>query len=216
VTPISRPQYVDILVGRMLHLRERVDVRWLIVFDKSKESTLKPYFSANAFDWITVVGFHTEGSVSGNMERNAALDYLATNADLNQSEGFLFFLDDDNAPPSNLYENMGSLDSAITYFGDQLSCDKSVRLHTEPDMMTLFRAGKEVDLVNRVDTATFLISLSMWRSVEKSTPLRWTNVGVADGLFFTAFVRKDFFSNRQFARLENRSIQFFYNALKCP
>ena len=216
ITPVSRPDNPEILTSRMLLLRQCIDVRWIVV---SCTPTLLP---KKAFKWITQIVPQPSRGGFGNIERNAALDYIATDAQLQHSDGFLYFLDDNNLPPSNLCENLQSLDAQVTYFGDQFGCGSRLRLPSTPDMMTSLGS----DLVGKVDTGMFLVSLSMWRSVEYHEKvagrlgLRWTTSYHHDKIFFSQFLNSTRSSqgigwDQQFRHLHPSKVQFLYNAITC-
>jgi glycosyltransferase involved in cell wall biosynthesis len=109
ITPSIRPD-------NLLLIEKEIDFsyieKWVIVYDGSKIIENPKLFADNS-KIIELV--HSEsGSISGNAQRNFALDYIK------DMDGYVYFLDDDNSIHKDLYKLLDNLEDDRMYtFGQK-------------------------------------------------------------------------------------------------
>lgn len=223
ITPLSRVNNVPVLMARILPVRECFNVKWLLVFsaESSGHWSEHKYFENDSFPWIVQLKTPLKGhpSISGHVERNIALDFMQRTPGLRDGDGFMYFLDDDNLPPIGLCT--APMDTDAIYFGDQFTYNavsKSMKVRKNSvipsEDMFRFKTGTEVEhrLVKHVDTGTFLLPLSKWRSLE-ALAIRWKPIYIHDGIFFSDVIVQLLGPTLQFYRINDKA-HFFYNGME--
>ena len=141
---------------------------WFIVYD-GKAIRENPHLFQGE-DKITELVYYDPNSISGNGQRNHALDILETRPYANNT--YVYYLDDDNIVHPSLYSLLERIEANHIYTFDQVR-PTTVYPHT-----TLL-PGNCVEL-NKIDTAMFLIDANLCKGV------RWVlDKYNADGYYIT-------------------------------
>ncbi len=138
ITPSTRP-------SNLLRIRDSIDFdyvdEWIIVYDGNKISE-NPHVFINEGNPKIKEYIHTSAGISGNPQRNFALDHV-------QNENtYLYFLDDDNLIHKDLYKLLDIVDRGKIYTFDQ---DKRIN-------------GNNIQPC-QIDTAMFLIDFKLCKSI---------------------------------------------------
>ncbi len=119
ITPCSR-------INNLSKIKKSIDFKkikkWIIVYDVNAIKKQKKLFTKSKS--INEFFLKDETSVSGNAQRNFALDYLNKKKDKNF---YIYFLDDDNILHKNFYkiiEKLNNYNSKMIYTFDQLRKQK--------------------------------------------------------------------------------------------
>lgn len=186
ITPCSRPENLKHVIKSI-----NFPCMWYIVFDMELEEYEK---IVNSEDYsflkeIWIKTMHTKGGVSGNKQRNMALDEIKS--------GFVYVLDDDNLMHEYFYEKTceiihknGNL-KGILY--SQSLPDNQVRF-VDPNMV----------VVNRIDQAQYLLDYSLLKTI------RYEQLYNADGIL----IENIFKNNRELFYINNTTVITYYNKLK--
>ncbi|MBA3238119.1 MAG: glycosyltransferase [Parachlamydiaceae bacterium] len=159
ITPSMRPNNL-ITVYDSINF-DYVD-EWIIVYDGSKISE-NPNLFAHAKNGKIKEYIHTSEGISGNPQRNYALDHVQND------DTYLYFVDDDNVIHQDLYQLLDILDDGKMYTFDQ-----ERRLN-----------GDCIEL-GRIDTAMVLIDFKLCKDS------RWIlNEYAADFYFFNECYQKN-------------------------
>ena len=89
--------------------------KWIIVYDGTKIANNFKLFNLNKI--IEFVHLSKKNEVSGNAQRNFALDFICEN--YSSEKYFIYFLDDDNIIHPNLYKLIKNIDYNKFYTFDQ-------------------------------------------------------------------------------------------------
>lgn len=143
ITPVSRKKNLKNLYNS---INWRDVTGWIIVYDKKIfKDNLNLY--KNNSKVIELVNENLE-SVSGNSQRNAALDYL-----LNKKiDTFIYFLDDDNIIHPNFFNIFKNLQRGKIYTFNQQKKSRSIRL------------GNDIRLYH-IDMAMFVGDFSLLKEI---------------------------------------------------
>lgn len=137
ITPCIRP-------SNLPTIRNSIDFNyvdeWIIVYDGSKISK-NPHVFINEGNPKIKEYIHTSEGISGNPQRNYALDHISN------EDTYLCFLDDDNLLHKDLYKLLGIIDSGKMYTFDSKD----------------YRNGNYIAL-GQIDTAMFLIDFKLCKS----------------------------------------------------
>ncbi len=156
ITPCSREGNLRKIEDSILTGTSTEKVNWMIVQDLER-STIRPLFPVQR--WIECLNI--SGGVSGNLQRNYALDNLST-------KGWLYFLDDDNLLHHDFYRviSQAKLDfpDALAFTFSQELPDGSVRL------------GNDIRVCH-IDQAQFIVHTDLIGT------LRYEQKYEADGIF---------------------------------
>ncbi|MBA3604026.1 MAG: glycosyltransferase, partial [Parachlamydiaceae bacterium] len=151
ITPSMRPENLQ-RVKNSINF-DYVD-EWIIVYDGSK-ITKNPYLFKNKENGKIKEYIHTSKGVSGNPQRNFALDHVQN------EDTYLYFVDDDNVIHKDLYKLLNILDDEKIYTFDQYNRIK----------------GNSIVLGN-IDTAMVLIDYKLCKKI------RWTLMEYAADFFY--------------------------------
>lgn len=202
ITPCSRTYNLAEILLSILEAKKDLDihVNWLIAFDGSKvaEQDIKTLinFHRPGIDDIDITPLYVtnDKSVSGNAQRNEALDLV--------SEGFVYFLDDDNIiHPEFLRFLLKTIEANGSDIG--ILCPQLIDNYTRIRTIDSFSVK-----VGGVDIAQFCVPAS-WVS-----NTRWTlSKYVADGIFlctiYKAYSDRFIFAQKPLAyynKLQEREI----------
>lgn len=211
ITPSNRPSLLTKSIFHVLPLQECFDVHWVIVHTAADKRISRAPFFRDVFPWIIEIFSYNEKSISGNHERNVAIEHVVGIA----SSGLVYFLDDDNTLPADMCRVQQLLSDEKMYYADQYHCDAHrVKVKTDWLESGLKCTNKEcprVDLVLKMDSGSFLTPVSMI----KKHKIMWTlDAYKADGIFFTALVNAIRQEKRNVHRFERlTSINFRFNEL---
>lgn len=168
ITPCSRPENLQRLYNSI-----NFPCIWYIVFDLDKKEYAtkifdNPDYSFLQNEWIKI--FAEKGGVSGNLQRNKALDAI--------EKGFVYFLDDDNLMHPNFYKTTINIlnenpDKRCIFYSQQLAQNKIRSVDS-----TTIKAG-------RIDQAQFLIHTDL---IGKK---RYIQKYEADGLFIQEIFKQN-------------------------
>lgn len=159
ITPCVRPE-------NLLKIRESIDFNyvdeWIIVYDKSKVPENPLVFAGEGNAKIKEY-LHTSPGISGNPQRNYALDLLKN------KDTYIYFLDDDNLVHEDLYKLLDIVDDGRIYTFNQKD---------------RIRDGRIVP--GRIDTAMFLIDSKLCKTV------RWElDIYAADFIFIDECIKNN-------------------------
>jgi hypothetical protein len=159
ITPCSRPENIPKIMESInfdfIH-------EWIIVYDGKNIDSILEFDNPKIKEYI-----HTdEKSIKGTSQRNYGLDVLT-----DSSNGYVYFLDDDNYIHHSLYKLINNLEPGNIYTFNQEN-NKIGNL-----------LGNTIR-VNRIDTAMFLVPISFTKNI------RWNNSGTHDGEFITEIYNK--------------------------
>ena len=134
ITPSIRPENLQ-------KISETIDFsyiyKWIIVYDMKKITENPRLFSDNSK--IVEMMYYDEESISGNAQRNVALDYLMSENNDNENEKlnnkYVYFLDDDNSINPDMYKLMYKL----------------LNNEIEPNMLYTFGQKRSIDIFPYVD-----------------------------------------------------------------
>lgn len=178
ITPCSRPENLETMAKSI-----NFDCRWVISFDMDFDQFMntisKDEMSFLKKHWITPL--HVKGGVSGNAQRNLAIDSIR--------DGFIYCLDDDNLMHPEFYEATKEIlannpDAKCIFYSQDVQWRHIGVRAVNPSSVR----------VNGIDQAQFLISRELIGNE------RYQQKYEADGLF----IQKIFKEN-------DRSIFYFYN-----
>ena len=162
ITPCSRVSNLQRIADSLT--KSKYPIKWHIVADMD-ETELPLYTTV---DTEVIFCPSKNLGLSGNPQRNRALG--------NITEGYVYFLDDDNILHPDLLTTI-ALDYYHAFYFHQANRDGSIRLKASPDSV--------LKGVGYVDTAQFLLPADMVLNE------RWDNFDYcADGHFFGAVYRK--------------------------
>ena len=99
ITPCSRYENLPKLKESIKEGLDNFNVKWIIVYDSKKGEKQNPFQD----EWIEFYNYSDKNSVSGNGQRNFALNKINT-------ETWVYFLDDDNIIHENLWQVLSSED----------------------------------------------------------------------------------------------------------
>ena len=161
ITPCCRPENLQ-------HLFKSINFtyvnRWLIAHDVTKTNGV----FTGVFNHPKITEFGVSGGISGNPQRNAALDQVKS--------GLIYFLDDDNIIHPNFWELVPQMNEDHFYTFDQLRMDMFAN---KPGGIM----GGEEPRLRKIDTAQYVVPAYMcgvWKE-----ELYW-----ADGLFIEEIYEK--------------------------
>jgi len=168
ITPCSRENNLILLFNSI-----NFSCDWYIVFDKTHDEAIsiidRDEFSFLDKPWIHVK--YTKGGVSGNKQRNLALEEI--------SNGWLYFLDDDNLVHPDFFkvadEIISNNNKLKCIFFSQVKNEKGEIRGVEPNHVR----------VNFIDQAQFLIERSLIGE------LRYEQKYEADGIFIQNIFRNN-------------------------
>lgn len=157
ITPCSRPENLSV-ISKSINI-PKVAYRWIVVIDGRPEDC-SATFPKNA-----EIYFHKkEGSISGNAQRNYALNLIDKQEKPRGLRSYVYFLDDDTLLHPDLYSAIQYIDNDFIHFNQQTIDGKH-------------RVGGIVK-VNQVDSGNVLVSRLL---IGDS---RWINrIYNADGVF---------------------------------
>ena len=144
ITPSIRPD-------NLLKIKESIQFdyvdQWIIVYDGKKIKENPKLFSSDKI----VEYVHTGDGISGNPQRNFALDQI-TNLDT-----YIYFLDDDNIIHPDLYSILNTLDDEKIYTFNQ---------ERPPDVFpfTDNLKGNKIEL-RKIDSAMFLVHFNLCKEI---------------------------------------------------
>src|SRR6476620_7816689 len=141
ITPCSRPENLEKIAESIRSLRCKYN--WIVVFD-SKEFPDWKLIPIDCFP-ITYVD---KNSISGNAQRNLALDLISNSKDINLYDTYIYFQDDDSYPHKDLWENIKNLDNDFISFSQEWK-DGILRLKGDKVML------------NHIDSHNFLFKGSL-------------------------------------------------------
>jgi hypothetical protein len=130
ITPCSRPENLQ-KISKSINIPKE-NYRWIVVFD-SLTLPHESYIPNNCEIYL----YKDSNSISGNGQRNLALDLVKT--------GHIYFNDDDTLIHPNLWENIKEIESDFISF-IQINKDGSIRLK-----------GDEIN-IGYVDSHNFVVS----------------------------------------------------------
>jgi hypothetical protein len=134
---------------------EKID-KWIIIYDISRGRRYTTQFEGHP----KIIEVFRDGGISGNPQRNHGIDLV--------TDGYIYFLDDDNIIHPNFWSIVDQLDNTHFYTFDQLRDNKSEIL-----------PGRKCE-VNKIDTAMFLVHTNHIKET------RWKeNLYNADGYFIS-------------------------------
>jgi hypothetical protein len=169
ITPCIRPENLHKIVQSIK--LSPLSYQWIIVHDADKMPT-------EVVD-LPIEGLHfhflakVEGSISGNGQRNMALDLLEKTKNKENAESWIYFNDDDTAIHPNLWEAVEANPQADFIHFKQETVDGSIRLD-----------GKEI-VVTKVDSHNFIFKTKLLGNT------RWRlDDYCADGYFAEEIYRK--------------------------
>jgi hypothetical protein len=176
ITPCSRPNNLGLIKNSI-----NFPCNWYIVYDLENPINI---FSE---DWIHEL--HIKGGVSGNLQRNMALDTIPENQ-------WVYVLDDDNLIHPNMYSALSEVyisNSAVkAIVFSQLMSPSSIR-NVSPDTIK----------VCKIDQAQYIVSKELIRD------LRYQQTYIADGYFIEELYNKH---KNDFALIQKPIC--YYNKLK--
>lgn len=168
ITPCSRE-------NNLIHLFNSINFEcdWHIVFDKTHDEAMeiidRDKFAFLDKKWIHVC--YAKGGVSGNLQRNLALNYIC--------HGWLYFLDDDNLMHPDFFE----VASKIISDNKDLKCIFFSQVKNQNGVIRW--VNKNSIRVGSIDQAQFFIERSLIGD------LRYEQKYVADGIFIQTIFRKN-------------------------
>tara|TARA_A100001015_G_scaffold232556_1_gene263464 strand:+ start:3689 stop:4327 length:639 start_codon:yes stop_codon:yes gene_type:complete len=119
ITPVSRKKNLKNLYNS---INWEYVTGWIIVYDSKFFKDLPSLFKDNS-KIIELINEHPQ-SVSGNSQRNAALNYLFNK----KIDCFIYFLDDDNIIHPNFYNIFNEFKKGKIYTFNQQKKSRSIRL----------------------------------------------------------------------------------------
>ena len=225
ITPTSRPSLLTRSIFHVLPFQECFDLHWVIVHSVAdahlRQSTV-PVVRNESFSWIEEIFTYHPKSTHGNHERNIGIEHVIQLANShNNSNGLVYFLDDDNTLPVELCQEdvRAILSNNNMYYADQYSCGK-LRLSSSNYEKEWQKNPKNFSLFAQIDTGNWLTPV--WLLQQVSGDIRWELKDYAsDSKFFTqlihALLTLDHGQDDRIVRLE--SVKFHYNELTntdCP
>ncbi len=151
ITPSMRPENLQ-RVKNSINF-DYVD-EWIIVYDGSKISK-NPYLFKNKENGKIKEYIHTSKGISGNPQRNFALDHVQN------EDTYLYFVDDDNLIHKDLYKLLDIVDDGKIYTFDQKNGIE----------------GNSI-LLGHIDTAMVLIDYKLCKNI------RWTLMEYAADFYY--------------------------------
>jgi glycosyltransferase involved in cell wall biosynthesis len=146
ITPCMRPE-------NLIKIKESIDFdyinEWIIVYDGNHITSMPNTIEGN--DKIKEYIYKGDG-ISGNPQRNFALELIEN------TDTYLYFLDDDNIIHPELYELLNSIESGKMYTFDQ------ARPKNIYPYKTLLK-GDSIEIFN-IDTAMFLIDFNLCKDIQ--------------------------------------------------
>lgn len=215
ITPCSR-------INNLYKIKKTIDFekikKWIIVYDASVIKRKKKLFiKCKNIEEL----FHKdELSVSGNSQRNFALNYLNKKKDKNF---FLYFLDDDNILHKNFYKIIKKLDNKkkLIYTFDQLRKQK-IFINNKFQYVKILK-GNTIK-TGYIDIAMFLPNFSLINNI------RWVKKKyTADGDYIVKCMKNNkkkhkylsvvgchynFISNNLFSKIKDRVSKIYKNKSK--
>lgn len=182
ITPCCRPANLPLLFNSINFTYVN---RWLIVHD----TTYTNGVFTQAFNHPKITEFGVSGGISGNPQRNAALDQVKS--------GLIYFLDDDNIVHPNFWEIVPRLNIGYFYTFDQQRWDEFVG--TPGDV---FKG--DTPRLQRIDTAQYIVPFYMcgrWKEDDYK----------ADGLFI-----EDIYYKNKISHIYIPEVASYYNYLRRP
>ncbi len=167
ITPCSR-------INNLPKIKRSIDFKkikkWIIVYDLNAINSKKKLFTKSKS--INEFFLKDKLSVSGNAQRNLALDYLNKKKDKNF---FIYFLDDDNILHKNFYkiiENLNSHASKVIYTFDQLRKQK-IFINNKFQYVKILKG--DTIKIGYIDIAMFLPNFSLINNI------RWVKKKIYSG-----------------------------------
>lgn len=155
--------------------------KWIIVYDSKHVSSKKKLFKDN--DYIVELFCKDKQSVSGNAQRNFALNFLNRKKNKNF---YIYFLDDDNIIHKNFYRITDNIDKKKIYTFDQLRRSK-MYFKKKFQYIKILKGNKIKKGI--IDSAMFLADFSLINNI------RWNKKNYdADG----DYIIKCFLKNKKF------------------
>jgi hypothetical protein len=147
-------------INNLQKLKESMDFdyvdEWLIVYDGSKITENPNLFKndvVNNIDKkIREFVFRDENGISGNPQRNYALDQIT------KEETYLYYLDDDNIIHPDLYKLLDIIEKNKIYTFNQ---KRPIDVYPYVDLLK----GNEIELF-KIDTAMFLIDYRLCKNIK--------------------------------------------------
>ena len=243
VSPVSRMYFLPSGLMRVMQLRRCFEVHWVISkSNRGAKEDMPTFFNGrNHHDWIhEIVYTGLARNSAGSEEKNFALAFLRSMPKLLQGEGWIYFLDDDNAAPTISCDAAPAWDPTVTYFADQEICGSIVREVTRhpadyfDKLLSLLgriperqhAALSESLVLDRMDLGSWLLSLSAWRSIDEKRrslqqdPITFPPVYKDDGFFFTKVMHEITWQTPKsnmvlVKKLGWQEMKLFYNGLTC-
>ena len=222
ITPTSRPSLLTRSIFHVLPLQECFDLHWVIVHSVHNNANAHLHQSTgpifrNVVFWITEIFTHHPASSFGNHERNVGMERVVQMANRrNNSNGLVYFLDDDNTLPIELCQDehiRAILSTNNLYYADQYSCG-TMRLDSSNYSTAWQTDPTSFSLSDQMDTGNWLTPV--WLLQHVSDDIHWELQDyAADSKFFTqllhALLALDHGHDDRIVRLE--SVKFHYNEL---
>jgi len=189
ITPSSRAENLHI-IKKSINFNKIY--KWIIVYDVKHFNTKKKLFKENR---RIVELFHKDHlSVSGNSQRNFALDYLSKKKDKNL---FIYFLDDDNIIHKNLYKIIEKITERKIYTFDQL---RKSKMYFNGKFQYIKILKGNVIKKGVIDSAMFLADFSLVSTI------RWNKKKYeADG----EYIVKCFLKNKKFHEYISQTSSYY-------
>jgi len=225
ITPTQTIHLLPLVYVSVLQLRRFFsNVQWVIV-RANLSVTPRLFNGLGHSSWIHELEYKgTEKSVAGHAERGAALDHIRRNPSIISGQGWLYFLDGDNAAPQfTSLDSIRRLNTNVTYWANQELCNGQKRTQTRRpknylDFMNNSYVKKKTfqkTLLNKIDTGSILMSLDAWRAVDAISPFNFEPFYNHDGRYFVEFIYRLWQLKYRVEKLDDDTVKLFYNALKC-